>query len=111
MTDVPEPTVRVTRYEVSCLPEGHPMWIHMMLRVEYRGPDQWAVVEPFEPTPCLGSDGEWSWEPRPSERPDEWKARHRFDLDTALELAKREAAKLTVNGLIAADVLARGIKG
>lgn len=111
MSDVPEPTVRVTRYEVSCLPEHHPMRRHFIIHVEPREGDTWAVVQPWQPAPCLGSDGEWDWEMRPSERTEEWLATHRFDLDTALILAKREAPKLTVNGSTAADVLARGIKG
>lgn len=102
-----EPTVRVTRYEVSCLPEGHEMRHHLMVRVEYRGRDTWAVVLPWEPTPCLGADGDWDYEPRPSERSDEWLATHRFDLDTALRLAKEVAPTLTVGRYTVADVLAR----
>lgn len=103
--DLPEPTVRVTRYEVCALPEGHELRRHFIIHVEPRG-DRWAVVQPFQPAPCLGSDGEWDWEPQLSSRTDEWIATHRFDLETALELAKREAPKLTVNGRTAADFLA-----
>lgn len=111
MSDVLEPTVQITRFEVCALPKGHPMRRHFIIHVEAREGDTWAVVQPFQPAPCLGSDGEWDWEMRSSERTDEWVAAHRFGLDTALDLAKREARKLTVGGLTAADVLARGIKG
>lgn len=101
-----EPTVRATRYEVSCVPPDHALHRHMALHVVWRGGDQWAVTQPWEPAPCLGADGEWEYEPHPSERTDEWKAAHRFDLDTALDLAKREAPKLTVRGRTAAQWLA-----
>lgn len=101
-----EPHVRETRYEVSCLPDDHELYHHMTVHVVWRGGDQWAVTQPWEPTPCLSVDGEWEYEPRPSERTDHWKARHRFDLDTALGLAKREAEKATVRGRTAAQWLA-----
>lgn len=104
MSDVPEPTVRVTRYEVSCLPQDNINAHHFTITVEWRGDDRWAVLHHGF---CLGADGEWDDEPRPSSREDDWLETHRFDLDTALILAKREAPKLTINGLTAADVLAR----
>lgn len=105
MTDtIPEPTVRVTRYDVSCVPPDHIDSIHFTARVEYRGHDLWAVLDgPY----CLGTDGEWDYEPSPSNREDDWLETHRFDLDTALKLAKEAAPKMTVNGYTVADVLAR----
>ena len=100
---IPEPEVRVTRYEVSCMPEGHEVAHSLTIAVEYRGRGKWAVLNaPF----CLGSDGEWDYEMRPSEREDEWLATHRFDLDTALELAKREAPLMSVNGWTVERILA-----
>ncbi len=42
---------------------------------------------------------------RPSERDDDWLDAHRFDLDTALMLAKEAAPKVTVNGFTVADAL------
>jgi len=99
-----EPTVRVTRYEVSCVPPDDINAHHFTLTVEHRGHDRWAVMNgPF----CLGVDGDFGHEPIPSERSDEWKRTHRFDLDTALRLAKEHAPKMTVNGYTVADVLAR----
>jgi len=101
---IPEPTVRATRYEVSCLPEGHIDVHHFTVAVEYRGDGQWAVCRHRQ---CLGTDGFWSWESIPSEREDEWIATHRFSLDEARALAKDAARKITCNGLTVADVLAR----
>lgn len=104
-----EPTVRVTRYEVSCVSPGNINAPHFTITVEWRGTvdgaDRWAVCH-FKQ--CLGVDGEWSWEPSPSNRDDDWKTAHRFDLDTALRLAKEAAPKMTVNGRTAADALAHG---
>jgi len=103
-SEIPEPTVEVTRYAVSCLPKDHPDSFHFTLRVEYRGRDRWAVTDGFA---CLSTDSEWDYEPSSSNRDDNWIKTHRFDLDTALRLAKEQAPKLTVNGLSIADVLNR----
>lgn len=111
MADVPEPTVRVVRYEVCALPEGHNWWRHFVLHVEWRDNDRWAVTQDWDLKPCLARDGQWDFEPRPSERTAEWAEGHYFDLDTALGLAKEAAVKLDVEGLTAPDVLARGVKG
>ena len=102
--DIPEPTVRTTRYEVSCLPPDDVNAFHFTARVEYRGKDMWAVTNGWG---CLGTDGEFDYEPSPSNREDDWLATHRFDLDTALRLAKEVAPKMTVNGYTLADILAK----
>lgn len=100
---VPEPTVRVTRYEVGCLPEGHELAPHLSVAVEYRGRGKWAVTRFGE---CLNADGEWDHEVRPSEREDGWLATHRFDLDEALERAKRAIPGLSTAGWTVEKVLA-----
>lgn len=101
---IPEPTVQVTRYEVSCLPEGHELRHSMTINVEYRGRNRYAVLNRLGE--ALGSDGEWDWEPRPSERDDDWIATHRFDLDTALNLAKEAAPTMRVGRFTVPDALA-----
>jgi hypothetical protein len=104
VVEVPEPAVRPTRYEVSCLPEDNINAHHFTILVEHRGGDRWAVKDGFY---CLGTDGDWEYESIPSERTDEWLATHRFDLDTALRLAKEAAPEMTANGWTVADVLSR----
>lgn len=93
-----------TRYTVNLLPETDPHGHVFEITVEYRGDGQWAILRHGW---CLSQSGEWDYELRPSEREDEWIAAHRFDLDTALRLAKEAAPSVTVNGLTAADALAR----
>ncbi len=56
---------------------------------------------------CLSSSGDWDFEPRVSEREDDWLAEHRFDLDTALQLALQQAPDVMVNGRTAQEVLER----
>lgn len=97
-----EPVVQATAYSVCCIPEGIDYEL-FAIRVEYVGRDRWAVR--LRGKRCLGSDGEWDWEPIPSERSDEWLAAHHFDLDTALRLAKEQAPLVTVNGWTVHDVL------
>jgi hypothetical protein len=73
--------------------------------VEYRGNDLFAVCMPVRK--CLGRDGTWDYEVRPSEREDDWLAAHRFPLDEALDLARQWAPRIKLNGMTAAEVLAR----
>ena len=56
------------------------------LSVEWRNDDLWAVTDCGS---VLSSDGEWVFEPLPSRRTDEFKARTRFDRDTAFEMARK----------------------
>jgi hypothetical protein len=100
-----EPTVTVTRYEVSLLPESNVNRHHYTITVEHRGDGRWAVLDSRW---CLGKDGEWDFEVLPSERTDEWLAEHRFDLDTALAMAKRQAPLIVVNGITVQQALERG---
>lgn len=89
MSDV---TVRPTRYEVTAVPEGsHRSWSSYRITVEYRGADRWAVCHRGM---CLGADGEWDAEVRVGDQTDAWLRARRFDLDTALRLAKEQAALL-----------------
>ena len=102
----PEIYTRPTAYDVSVWPEAEECidsdtW---KVTVEYRGHGKWAVMEgPY----CLSAAGEWGYEMRPSERDDEWLATHRFPLDDALDLARKHAPDVTVNGMTATEVLAR----
>jgi len=74
------------------------------ITVEYRGLGKWAVLRgPW----CLGADGGWDVEPRPSSRDDDWLEAHRFPVDEALKLARHHAPKVTINGMTALEVLAR----
>lgn len=100
-----EPTVQVTEYTVCLLPEDDINASAFGITVAYRGRGLWAVSRHRQ---CLGADGEWDWEPLPSGRTDEWLATHRFDLETALRLARAEAPRIVCNGRTAAEVLARG---
>ncbi|OLT13044.1 hypothetical protein BJF79_03855 [Actinomadura sp. CNU-125] len=102
-----EPTVRVTRYEVSCLPPDNINAPHFTITVEWRGGGLWAVCR-FQQ--CLSRSGQWSYEPSPSNRSDEWKAMHRFDLETALRFAKVHAPRMRVNGYTVADVLEKDVE-
>lgn len=98
----PEPIVQATRYTVNCLPEDGLDSHVFEITVEYRGDNRWAVKRHSQ---CLAADGTWDYEMRPSEREDDWLAAHRFDLNTALKLAKEAAPHVTVNGFTVADAL------
>jgi hypothetical protein len=97
---VPEPIVRVSQYEVCAHPDPDSINYHLyVINVEHRGGDRWAISRHRQ---CLGKRGNWSWESNPSSRTDRWLNAYRHDLDVALDLARKEAPKVTVNGLTAA---------
>lgn len=93
--------VRPDRYVVSLLPEAHNDHHLFAVHAEYRGPGVWAVTRMRD---CLGADGQWDFEPSPSSREDDWLASHRFDLATALRLAREVAPTVVCNGRTAAEV-------
>ena len=118
---IPEPTAQPITYAVSCLPEDHIDAPHFTLHVTYRGNGLWTVTDGHR---YLARDGKiWSnghvWrdgtqEPRTeadfadwNRSANAWRAEHRYDLDTALRLAREAAPRYTVNGHTVADVLAR----
>ena len=107
MTTTPEATVKVTQYTVNCLPEDGIDSHVFEITVQYRGDGRWAVLRHGW---CLGSNGKWDYEMRPSERDDDWLSWHRFDLDTALDLAKQAAPHITVKGFTVADALRMAAK-
>jgi hypothetical protein len=106
MTD-PTPHVHITKYLVTCLPLDSIDSSTWSVDVEYAGFGRWAVR--LRGHSCYDIDGNQSWEPIPSEREDAWLGRHRFDLDTALELARKVAPTIVVNGLTPAQVLERHV--
>jgi hypothetical protein len=123
VTDLPEPTVQTDRYLISCLPEGHGERFLFTVQVEYRGNGKWAVINR---TRLLGYDGQWSFgfhwrdgaEPETDDEcaeyekaHDEWIAAHRFDHDTALQLATEAAKRLEYRGYGVAQALKQAVDG
>lgn len=100
-SDIPA-VATVTEYLVSCLPLDDINASGFTITVAWRGGDLWAVVRH---TACLNKDGYWDYEPIPSERTDEWIAEHRFELATALRLAKEAAPHIRCNRWTVADAL------
>ena len=74
------------------------------ITVDWRGRGTWAVCHLGR---CLGTDGEWDYEPRPSSREDDWLAGHRVPLEAALDLAREHAPSIRINGMTAAEILER----
>jgi hypothetical protein len=92
-----------TRYEISCLPMDHSGRHHFTITVSWRGRGLWAVLNPIGY--CLGTDGEWDYEPMNSSREDDWLEAHRFPLTTALALAKEHAPNMRVRHITVQDAL------
>lgn len=94
--------IQTTAVLVSLLPPDHELYIHYTISVEWRGKDRWAVVYNGY---VVDADGEWDYEPRVSERTESWLKRYRFDYDTAIQLASKHAAGITVNGHTVNEIL------
>jgi len=102
-------TAKIVTYDLTLLPrdwEGAYIW---HLTVEWRdtapdGTDLWAVCWGGR---CANRRGDWSPERSPSNRTERWLRTHRFGLAEAMKIANRSLPKLTINGLTAADVIAR----
>lgn len=95
----PEPTVRVTRYTVTCVPADASPDAHVWaITVEEQRDGKWLVN-------CHGSwldaKGEWHIGYSGVYK----QCAH--DLDTALRLAREHAPLVEVNGYTVADALAR----
>ena len=101
--NVPEATVQASDYSVSCLPEDDINSIVFQIRVQYRGEGRYAVIRGGDM--CLGADGTWDFGVKEYDRGDDWLNAHRFDLETALRLAKEQARLVTVNGHTVSDAL------
>lgn len=101
--NAPEPVVHAAEYTVNCLPEDDLDSHVFEIRVQYRGNGRYAVIRAGS---CLGADGTWDYGVKEYDRGDDWLNAHRFDLDTALRLAKEQAPLVTVNGHTVADALA-----
>ncbi|MEW1565741.1 hypothetical protein AB0454_22480 [Streptomyces sp. NPDC093509] len=109
---VPDAEVLPVRFVVSSVPEGHNARHAYTINVHYRGEGMYSVGHGLA---YADGDGAWSYEPSRSGEDDEhdadgltWIAAHRFELTTALRLARRLAPTLTVRGRSVADVLADG---
>ena len=88
-------------YAVSVVPSHLPDAYHFTLRVEWTGPDRWAVRHLSR---CWNfRRSKWEIEPSPSNRSDAWLADHRRRRDIALAVASRLAPDLTCNGIRAED--------
>lgn len=102
---VPEATVQAVEYTVNCLPDDDIDGFVFQIRVQYRGAGRYAVIRGGDM--CLGADGTWEHGVKEYDRGEAWLNAHRFDLDTALRLAKEQAPLVTVNGHTVSDALKR----
>ena len=106
-----EPRVTVTSYEVTIWPEdcsGMDSAIYCC-SVVHSGYGNWSVRRGSASSgaPVLGIDRQWWRERLPSDRTRRELAEHRFDLETALKLAREMAPRVELNGLTAEEALAR----
>lgn len=93
--------MRVSNLQVSVIPLDHEEASHFTIDVAWRGKDRWAVLWLGR---CLSREGEWGYEPSPSNREDDWLDNHRFTREEAIALAAKHAPLLKINGWLATKV-------
>jgi hypothetical protein len=94
---VMEPIVSVESYVVHAVPPEVPdddrdLWT---LHLQNRGDDRWSISWNRR---TYGRSGTWTFPLQPPDPDDEFLAEYRFELDEALEIAKRLTPTLVVNG-------------
>jgi hypothetical protein len=87
--------VRVTRYEVSCVPRDNINARGYVITVDHKRDDLWAAGDGVH---CLNEAGEWVVDPSG--------VYNRHDEKTALRLARQAAPSMTCMGYTVADALA-----
>lgn len=95
--ETPDLVEMAVEYVVSAVPIDEMDSDMFAIRVQWRGDgDRWSVNLRSS---VLTRGGEWVYEPIPSSRTKAFLKRTRFDLQTALKLARLEAPKVRVNGM------------
>lgn len=96
----PEVLEQVTEYRVSAGPLDHPEgWrFSLVVRWSRAKGGTWMVTDGAEPADYMGADGRWSWESGVDHDVEGWRDAYRFDLDTALRIAREAAPKVSING-------------
>lgn len=97
-------TAEAVAYEVTAYPFHDVNRDLFTIRVERRGEDSWAVLLR---SACWNRRTRmWDYEPLPSSRTEAYKRTHRFPLDEALAIARKQAPLVTVNGWTVAAAIA-----
>ena len=77
-----------TEYRVGTLDDAQRgIALFIKLRIGGSGEERFAITKSDHSREVLNRSGEWEWEPRPSERSDEFIQNTRFDLTEAMIVA------------------------
>lgn len=100
---VPAPYIRTLRIQVSCIPTESHWGVFVDFRGHRDGIDWYSVTDGFNPAGTLDRKGVWNNESRPSMFTPSWRKARQFELDEAIEIAKKYAPEVKVNGFTIAD--------
>jgi hypothetical protein len=103
--DIPEPVVTVHRVTISCIPGEYSFTLFVDFRNRRGGVDWYSVTDGFNYPNTLDRHGKWAREQKPTSHSPSWRKARQFTLDEAIEIAKRHAPNMTVNGFTIADGL------
>ena len=103
--ELPPVNVMITELSYSLLPRDDINHGVFEVKVAWRGGDRYAVMHGGW---CLGRDGEWDYEMRPSSREDDWLVEHRYSYEEAQHLAVTVAPTVVCNGHTALEVATKG---
>ncbi len=100
MTGPDDVYVQVKEWWVSAGPLDHAEGRRFALIVRWSPAlgGTWMVTDGAEPPDYVGADGRWSWQSDVDHDVEGWRDAYRFDLDTALAVARAAAPTVTING-------------
>jgi hypothetical protein len=98
MDEAADVVEQVTEYRVSAAPLDHPEGWRFALIVRWNRTGTWMVTDGASPPDYMGADGLWSWESGVDRDAEGWRDAYKFDLETALRIAREAAPKVVING-------------
>ena len=97
--------IRPLKYIVSSFEEGHDGHYLWALWIDYRRDDKYVVIDGFGEV--YNAEGEKQYEPRNSEKTDEYREKFYMPFTEAVSLAQRLLPDVVVNGMTAEQLRAK----
>jgi hypothetical protein len=105
--DIPDPVVTIRQIVVSCVPGNRNFSLFVEFRNRRAGIDWYSVTNGWATysggARTLDRNGKWADEHKPTSHSPSWRKARQFELQEAIEIAKKYAPDVTVNGYTVAD--------
>lgn len=104
---VPAPVVTIEKIVVSCVPGNFNFSLFVEFRNRRAGIDWYSVTNGWplhtHGARTIDRNGKWADEHKPTSHSPSWRKARQFTLEEAIEIAKKYAPDVTVNGFTVPD--------